>query len=580
MSDFLGLFHSSQADALRGRVDAPYRILGSHAFCGPDAADDGAAAAILTGRLRNAARLIERLRDGGAALPPSPTLSQIFLAAWRLWGEDCFRHLEGPAWGAALDAEQDALILLRDPMGEGRVFYAKSGDGIAFASRAESLLAAPGVRPVIDGDGLRELFALGPARTPGRTPFAQIQELEAGCALVARGGDARICRYFQLEARPFEDSPQRAVEKVRGLLEDAVAAVRPLQPLCMLSGGLDSTLLTALASPKGAARSFSVDYAGNDQYFQGGTSFQGSEDAPFVRQASQYLGTEHRAVTLEQADLAHALIDARRARFFPGMADVDSSLLLFARALSPWGKYALSGECGDEVFGGYPWFHRESLIQAEGFPWSGSLELRASILRPALREKLNLGKYARETYRQALSRLPRLPGEEPRAARLRALQGLCFQYFMPNLQERALRMCQAAGVAVLTPYCDSRLAQYVYNAPWELKDMGGMEKGLLRAAAEGVLPDGLRLRKKSPYPKTYHPQFGRLVAEMCIDALRKPDSPLSPLLDMDAVEALSASALSPKDTPWFGQLMTLPQMLGYLIQLDNFLRETKAEIEL
>ena len=164
--------------------------------------------------------------------------------------------------------------------------------------------------------------------------------------------------------------------------------------------------------------------------------------------------------------------------------------------------------------------------------------------------------------------------------RLRELQGLCFLYFMPNLQERALRMCGAAGLHVLTPYCDERLAQYVYNVPWEMKNMGGMEKGLLRRAAEGALPDELRLRKKSPYPKTYHPDFGRTVAKMCMEALRKPDSPLAPLLDLDAVETLAASSLSPRDTPWFGQLMTLPQMLGYLIQVDDFLRETGAGIDI
>ena len=577
MSAFFGAVNVKRGQTLRGLVDAPSLLMGHHIFCGEEAAQDAAAAASVTGRLRNAAALMQTLREGGAELPAAPTLSQLALAAYRRWGEEYWRHLEGPACTAVLDAEKNVLYLTRDPMGDGRVFYAACGEGLAFASKPEPLLKVPGVRPEIDREGLCQLFGLGPARVPGTTPFRAIRELEPGQRLMW-DGRITVSRYFQLAARPHEDSPEKTIETVREMLTEITGSLRGLSPLCMLSGGLDSTLLTALLAPEGGSRSFSVDYAENGRYFGQGSLFQGSEDAPFVREASRALRTQHREITLSQQGLADALGEARRARFFPGMADVDSSLLLFCRGLSAHGKYALSGECGDEVFGGYPWFHREEMIWADTFPWSGSLELRRSILRKDVAEKLNLTGYVEDVYRQALKNESALPGEGKREARLRQAQGLCFRYFMANLQERALRMGEYAGVTLLTPYSDERLAQYVYNVPWEMKDMGGMEKGLLREAAKGLLPDRLRLRKKSPYPKTYHPEYGRRAAEMCLRALRKPDSPLARLVDVEAVERLAGSSLSPRDLPWFGQLMTLPQMLGYLWQADDFLRETGAEI--
>ena len=577
MSAFFGAIHITNSQSLPALPGSPRLMMGGHLISGEDCAHSGDVAAAVTGRLTNGAGLIQSLSSLGVSLPPSPSFSDLILSAYLSWGRDFWRRLEGPLCAAILDARSHTLLLARDPMGDGRVFYALSGSGLVFASRPDLLLQAPGLRPEIDREGLCQLFGLGPARVPGTTPIKAIRELQMG-QILYWDGSVHLNTGFTLEARPHTDSPEATVSAVRAHLQRAVSSIRGLTPLCMLSGGLDSTLLTALLAPQGGARSFSVDYAENQRYFGDGSPYQGSEDAPFALAASRALRTDHHTVTLSQQSLSNALIPARRARFFPGMADVDSSLLLFCRGLSVQGKYVLSGECGDEVFGGYPWFTRRELIDSDTFPWSGSLALRASILRPAVRDKLHLPAFVQDAYRASLSRLPALPGEDAADARLRQLQGLCFQYFMANLQERALRMGEYAGISILTPYSDFRLAQYVYNVPWSLKTMGGMEKGLLREAARGLLPDDLRLRKKSPYPKTYHPDYGREVAHMCLSALRRSDSPLAPLLDLDQVERLSQSALSPRDLPWFGQLMTLPQMLGYLIQLDDFLRAIHAEI--
>lgn len=574
--ELLGIFHKKTWMEARGVCEAPYIEKGGHALAARDAATSGGVMACALGRMRNAAALAEEL----GLMREERSLARIVLAAYARWGEDYIEHVEGPVLTAVFDRDADALILCRDRVGERRVFYTAADGCVAFADHPDMLLEAGCLRPVIDADGLRELFGLGPARTPGRTPWRDMRALEAGCALVARGNDVRVRRYFHLEAREHEDDAAATVETVRMMIERAVDDVAPLRPASMLSGGIDSTFLTALLRKRmEPVRTFSVDYEGNARHFRG-TSFQPERDAPYIELAVERIGCEHTVVELKQAALAQALEEAVDARGFPGMADVDSSLLLFARKIAPQARFVLSGECGDEVFGGYPWFRDAHSLNAESFPWSGSLELRAGVLKRRVREKLNIRKYVRETLADTVARVEHTPHESADDRCLRTMQHLCFAFFMANLQERALAMCEHSHVEVLTPFADERLLQYVYNVPWEMKFMGGREKGLLREAVGTLLPESLRYRKKSPYPKTCDPEYARIVCGMLQNLLADRKSPLLHLADARALERLAASDLSPTQTPWFGQLMAGPQMLAYLWQVNVWMRDRHAEIAL
>ena len=258
------------------------------------------------------------------------------------------------------------------------------------------------------------------------------------------------------------------------------------------------------------------------------------------------------------------------------MADIDTSLLLFSRDIARYARNVVSGECGDEVFGGYPWFRGDAPLN--GFPWSGSLELREWLLLPEVRDALRLKEYVADTFaeRRALAD----PGPEygDKERRLKAMQKLCFEYFMSNLQERALRMCAGAGVRVLTPLCDDRLAQYVYNVPWDMKFMDGQEKGLFRAAVKDLLPEKLLRRTKSPYPKTCSPEFTRLMRQMILRLAQDADMPLFRIVDRRRVVELAEGDLNPADTPWYGQLMAGPQLLGYLWQVNRWMRERNIQV--
>lgn len=574
--ELLGIFHKKTFMEARGVCEAPYIEKGGHALSARDAATSGGVMACALGRMRNAAKLAEEL----GLMREERSLARIVLAAYARWGEDYIEHIEGPVLTAVLDRDADALILCRDRMGERRVFYTASDGCVAFADHPDMLLEAGCLRPVVDIDGLRELFGLGPARTPGKTPWRDMYALEPGCALVARGESARVRRYFRLEAREHEDGAAATVETVRMMIERAVDDIAPLRPAAMLSGGIDSTLLTALLRQRmEPVRSFSVDYEGNDHHFRANT-FQPARDAPYIALAVERIGCQHTAVELTQASLAQTLEEAVDARGFPGMADVDSSLLLFARRIAPQARFALSGECGDEVFGGYPWFRDAHSISGESFPWSGSLELRAGILKRRVREKLDIREYVRGALSEAISRVEHLPHESAEGRCLRTMQHMCFAFFMANLQERALAMCEHSHLGVLTPFADERLVQYVYNVPWEMKFMGGREKGLLREAAGALLPESLRYRRKSPYPKTCDPAYARIVCGMVQGMLAEKKSPILQLVDARALEKLAASDLSPAQTPWFGQLMAGPQMLAYLWQVNAWLAARHAEVAL
>ena len=571
--DYFGVYHQDYRQRTGGICDAPCTSKGRMMLCAYRTASEGGLIAMTRGRMRNRAALAARLD-----CPAKSDSAQLVLAAYRKWGADYPRYVEGPMATCVMDASEDAMVLSRDRMGEQPVFYAGDGGQLAFSDHPDTLLKNAKARSVVDADGIRELFGLGPARTPGRTPLRDIASLEPGCALVMRGDNRTIARYFDIRAREHEDDAERTVERTRELLEQAVDDIVGLNPAVMLSGGLDSTALTALLSRRQPELlSFSVDYRDNARDFRA-NAFRPEMDAPYVEMAARAFHTQHRGVVLDQQSLASALGRAVSLRGFPGMADIDSSLLLFSRDIARYSRNVVSGECGDEVFGGYPWFRGEAAL--DGFPWSGSLELRQSLVRPELREELRIGEYVKDVFEDHRRAADPGDGYEPRERRLIIMQKLCFEFFMSNLQERAARMCEGAGVRVLTPLCDDRLVSYVYSVPWEMKFMGGQEKGLFRAAMRDLIPDALLHRTKSPYPKTCSPEYGQIARQMALRMASDEAAPIFEWVDREKVRAIAQSDLNPADTPWYGQLMAGAQLLGYLWQVNRWMKERDITVRL
>lgn len=511
--------------------------------------------------------------------------TEVLLTAYIEWGAQSVARFNGIFAFGIWDEEKEQLFMARDRIGVKPLFYAHRGSGLLFASELKALLAHPAVRPEIDEEGLSEIFMIGPARTPGHGVFRGVQELKAGHMMLYGRNGTRITQYWSLVSKPHEDDFPATVKVVRELMHDIVQRQLVSDvPVCtLLSGGLDSSILTSLASSfykqeqKGDLHTYSVDYVENDQYFCA-DSFQPNADAPWVKAISTYLGTQHHEILIDNAELAANLPAAAFARDLPGMADVDASLYLFCREIKKGATVALSGECADEVFGGYPWFYRNDMVNATTFPWSMNPALRLEWLSPLVKEKVRSLDYVYERYCDALAEVPRLIGESSIDARIREIFYLSLTRWMPTLLDRKDRMSMAFGLEVRVPYCDHRLVEYVWNVPWSMKYHTGREKGLLREAMTGVLPEDALWRRKSPYPKTHHPVYAEKVRKWALSILQDPQSPLVPLIQTETIRSLALVPQGRASIPWFGQLMGTTQLFAYLIQMDSWLREYKVEL--
>ena len=282
-----------------------------------------------------------------------------------------------------------------------------------------------------------------------------------------------------------------------------------------------------------------------------------------------HLQTDQHWTVLTAEDLENALEEATIARDLPGMADVDSSLLCFCKDICSTVKVAISGECADELFGGYPWYRDPQIRALQGFPWAQNTAARAALIDPYYLQKLDPEGFVMDRYNTTLAQCDILPETAPVERRMKEMMNLNYRWFMQTLIDRNDRMSMQAGLEVRVPFCDKRIAQYLYNVPWEFKDYGGREKGLLRKAAEGLLPDEVLYRKKCPFPKTYDPSYTRAVEKRLQALIETKNAPVWDMVDRAQLEKYLKEETP---WPWYGQLMRKPQTAAYMLQLDFWLR--------
>ena len=485
---------------------------------------------------------------------------------------------EGPAFLRQLNGvfalaywDGESLHLARDHLGAKPLFYAMHGNTLRFGSRPANVFAQ-GFAPAIDHSSLRELFALGPAKTPGCGVFRGLREVLPGELVQFTRAGLHRSFYWQLQSRPHTDSHDETVETVTTLVRESTQRQLGGKLCAFLSGGLDSSLVTAIAAEKYKERgkrltTFSFDFEGNDEHYQQ-NAFQPGRDTPFAREMAACLGTDHHELTCTSADLADFLDAAAVARGLPGMGDVDASLLYFCSVVGREFNAALTGECADEIFGGYPWFRSEAAFRQRTFPWS-NMPARRSFLRDDLLDTLDLEAYAQQAYEASVAQTPRCPADSPAEARRREITWLNLRWFMQTLLDRMDRM--SGALCCRAPLADRRLLEYAWNIPWELKCKDGHVKYLLRMAGRGLLPEPVLWREKSPFPKTYNPAYEHLLAARMRDILASPSEPVNALIDRKKAEAF-LSAPADYGAPWYGQLMAAPQRIAYFLQLNAWMR--------
>ncbi len=539
---------------------------------------------VFNGEIYNTGELTKKLKDRGYFFETTCD-TECILYAYMEYGGDCVKHLNGIYAFAVWDGRRQQLFLARDRAGVKPLFYTVRNGMLVFGSELKALFAHPAISPEVDLDSFRQIFGVGPARTQGCGVFKNIYEIPAGYCAVYNEDGLYPQRYWDIVSREHTDSYERTVEKVSYLVKDSIKRqmISDVPVCCFLSGGIDSSIVTAIAADVmkrdgGRLNTFSFDFAGNDRYFQA-NSFQPERDRPYVDKMLSHIDVHHTYLQCEEYELVGLLEEAVRAKDLPGMADVDASMLYFCRLVKRDNKVALTGECADEIFGGYPWFYREDLLQGEGFPWSKKTDVRECLLQDEFIKKLDLENYVHDQYVTSVRRTPSLYGESPEEARRREIAYLNIKWFMQTLLDRMDRTSMYSGLEARVPFADHRIIEYVFNVPWEMKRKNGVEKSLLRDALKDVLPEELLMRKKSPYPKTYDPKYEALLKQKLTDMLSRKDAPIHALIDADKARRFM-EAPAEYGKPWFGQLMAAPQLLAYMLQINYWLETYRPKINL
>ena len=539
---------------------------------------DGADYAIVyNGEIYNTEELIPELTSAGYNfLTTSDT--EVILYAYMHFGASFVSRLNGIFSFAIWDGAAKQLFLYRDRVGTKPLFYhAKDGE-LVFASEPKALFCFPDLSPAITENSLRELLAVGPARTPGCGVFQDIYEVLPGHYLCFDAMGLSDTTYWDLKCLPHTDSYADPVAHVSFLMRDTVKRQMISDvPVCtFLSGGIDSSIVTALAAAYQrehgeVLNTFSFDFTENDIYFQS-NSFQPERDLPYVNCMLEHCKTSHTYLECTQETLADMLYAAVDAKDMPGMTDVDASLLYFCSLVKKQNKVTLTGECADEIFGGYPWFYRPELMNRDGFPWSADIDARTAFLDDDVMKSLDLSSYSHARYEESLKKAPHLPDETAEEYRRREIAYLNIKWFMQTLLDRMDRTSMYSGLEARVPFADHRIIDYVYNVPWKMKYQNGVEKALLRDAFRDLLPPELLHRKKSPYPKTYHPGYEKILIARMTDILADSNASILPLIDKKKAKKFMEA---PKEygKPWFGQLMAGPQLLAYFIQLNYWMEK-------
>ena len=509
--------------------------------------------------------------------------TEVVLKAYDKWGNESVKKLNGIFAYAIYDKKENSLFACRDRIGVKPFFYNKTKNTFSFASKIDTLLCQPYVKSAVDEEGLYEIFMLGPAKTIGKAIFKDICELPPAFCLTYKNGEIKTYPYWKLEAKEFDENEETAAEHTYLLVKDSIERqlVSDVPLATFLSGGLDSSIISKIASDKykesgKTLDTYSVDYTDNDKYFKK-SLFQPNKDSDYIDVISSYIGSNHHNIVLNNVGVANALEEAVIERGVPGFVDIDSSLMLFCKEVKKDFTVCLSGECADEIFAGYPWYHKKEILFENVFPWARNTNIRQRILKNGF---LSDGEeYLQSAYKNTLKNISYLESDDKINKRMRERFVLNLNWFMQTLLARKDNMSMASSLEVRVPFCDYRLVEYAYNMPWNIKALDGREKGILRKAFENDLPKEIAWRKKSPYPKTHNPAYFARVKELLAIALTDKSTPLMDWIDIDNLYLLLQNPDSLPE-PWYGQLMGIPQIAAYIYQIYAWIKHYNVEFEI
>ena len=538
----------------------------------------------LDGFIFNKEELKEELKENGFEFNTSLD-SEVIIKLFIAYGERMFEKLNGVYSFVLFDGKNKCIYLVKDVFGIKPLYYTKVNDMFLVSSEIKGILGSKIIKPVLDKRGLEEFISLSPDHINGNTLYKNIYELKNASFLKiskidgsSLGFDIKEHTYWKIKEYEHTDSLDETAKKVRNLIDESIYNNVSLNKNvgAMLSGGLDSSILVWIVSKmykdvnKESFRTFSVKYKDNNKHFVK-NDFEQSEDDKYIKLMVDKLSLNHTEIEIDTPELFESLEDALLARDMPGMADIDSSLYVFSKRIKESVDTVISGECSDEIFGGYPWYFKETSF--DNFPWSNAIVERQSLLNKSIRDKFNINvkDIIKKLCDYELNGISDIYKKKTY---------LTMNYFMQTLIDRSDRMCAHNNLNIVVPFCDKKIAEYMWNVPWEMKALGGREKGLLRYVYKDILPEEIVYRKKSPYPKTFNPSYMLKVKDRLLEILNDDTSKIHNLFDKEFILNLLLNDKEDFKTPWFGQLMRKPQFMAYIITVNMWLEKYNVEIEI
>ncbi|MEV4003879.1 asparagine synthase (glutamine-hydrolyzing) [Actinomadura sp. NPDC049753] len=528
-----------------------------------------------SGEIYNFHELRERLRSAGWSFRTRSD-TEVLLTAYLQWGADLVTRLNGMYAFAIWDEHARRLLLVRDRLGIKPLYYARVGDGIIFGSEPKALLAHPEMKAEVDLEGLAELTAVPRARTPGHAVYRGMRELKPGCLVVADASGCRESRYWRLEARPHTEDFRATTDEVRSLLTDIVRRqiVADVPVGTLLSGGIDSSAITALAAREFAGELTSYSVSVPSPARPGSDLWRPSPDEPYARLVAERLGLKHSVVQVDTDSLVEGLDRGLRARDLPGWGDLDVSMYHLFSGVRGDCTVALSGESADEMFGGYTWQVDDRYVRHTSFPWMYARRQPQFLLREEVRRAIRPEDYEADRYREALAEVPHVDGEDRTGRRQREVFHLGLTRWLGALLDRKDRMSMAVGLEVRVPFADHRLAEYLFNVPADMKADGGTEKALLRRACADLLPEEIVNRPKSAYPASRDPGYVETLKNLVIEMIDEPGAPLFDLMDRAEVRRAVTSELDALPGPITARTSAIG--LSYLLELNRWLTRVRV----
>lgn len=508
------------------------------------------------------------------------SLEKLLLFSYLEKGTDFIKDVRGAFALAIYDQKNNELHLFRDPLGLKPLFYTMKAQTFIFASEIKGLFQYPGVEAELDRDGLTELLSLGPARKPGSAIFSGVFEVKPGHFITYGRAGIKDTMYHSFTIQEHKDSYEETKENIQYLLDESIQSLKgAVMPICsMLSGGLDSSVITAKLASEGnlPLATYSLEFDNSKQHFKK-NAFQPALDAPYVEKMAAHLGTKHSVFTCNNQIQLDYLKKSVLAHDLPTMADVDSSYLYFCEKVGKQHKIVFTGECADEIFCGYPWYHNEE--DPMTFPWTKDVKARYSLLKEDIIRSIPFQECINSAYQESCNEIGLDGMKTPPEMLHQKTFYLTIRYFMQTLVNRGERAASSNHMDARVPFAHQELTEYLFHVPFEMKAKNGERKHLLREYANGILPEEIRKRKKSPYPKTYDPGYEALINQEFLTALSKPDCPLHVIVDREKAENFCRQG---KDLgrPWYGQLMAGPQLVAHYLQILYWLEEYHIKIKI